>query len=285
MDSPGDWTASALFSPSKARAQQAQAKDWAYVEGWLAKKYGKRVPTFESSEETLQALLTLATLNDMADEQRVLVEKVEKTVLQGSVKRMHEDDELYRGLVDHLSGEGEDALGALAGCALLLGTDDTDRMAERICSLTGEQFELKQQAQRTEVQLASLKREQDRLHGLRQDLKQEAFTAPSELAVQTVEWTRSTKHLKAKVTEYDERLATLRSVPSPSPSIEDIMQQLDALDSHRTTLDKLSTEISAFDTLPSDAKAARVKVESARAQLRSLTARRNDLFEGLAGNS
>lgn len=39
MDSDADWAASALFSPSKARIAQAQARDWGFVDSWLAKRY------------------------------------------------------------------------------------------------------------------------------------------------------------------------------------------------------------------------------------------------------
>ncbi|KAK4542364.1 hypothetical protein LTR36_006820 [Oleoguttula mirabilis] len=282
MDSPAEWTASALFSPSKARVQQAQAKDWAYVEGWLAKKYGKRIPTFERNEETLQALLTLATFNETADEQQALVEKVEKAVLQASVKRVPGEDELYSNVRDGLGGGGEGALNALAESAVLLGTNAIAQAAEWLCSLTAERFELNGLVRRVDVQRASLKREQARLTALLQDVKQSTFCAPGDISEQTVEWTRSAKHLKAKVTEYDERLGALRSASSPSPSIEDIIHQLQVLDSHRMRLDKISGEVSAFDSLPSDVKAARSKIENARAQLRTLTTERDVLFEGLA---
>ncbi len=78
MDSES-WTAGALFSPSKARHQQAQAKDWAYVETWLAKKYAPRaVPAFERNDDTLQALLMQANSNEAADLERDLIDRVEQ---------------------------------------------------------------------------------------------------------------------------------------------------------------------------------------------------------------
>lgn len=282
MNSPSDWTASALFSPSKARAQQAQAKDWAYVEAWLAKKYSKRVPTFERNEETLNALLSLATLNDGADEQRALVENVEKAALQASAKQVQGHDEHYLRLLDGLSSDGQEALYALAQSAVLLGTDAIDQVAQRICSLTTEHFELVQQARQADQQLTSMKREQGRLTGLLQGLEQDALGASDDPPEQTAEWTRSARALRAKILEYDERLATLRSAPSPSPSIEDVVHQIEVLNVHRKQLDKLSAELSAFDSLPSDARAAKVRVEDTRAQLRALTMKRDALFQGLA---
>lgn len=72
----------ALFSPSKARQQQAQAKDWIFVDSWLSKKYHpKPVPSFERNEETLQALMTLVAFNERADEEQTLVDKVERQAL------------------------------------------------------------------------------------------------------------------------------------------------------------------------------------------------------------
>ncbi|KAK5007655.1 hypothetical protein LTR16_002090, partial [Cryomyces antarcticus] len=83
MDISPDWAASALFSPSKARQQAAQAKDWAYVDGWLAAKYApKPAPAFERNSDTLTALLALAAGNEEADERREMVERVEEEALR-----------------------------------------------------------------------------------------------------------------------------------------------------------------------------------------------------------
>lgn len=89
MDYDTYWTASALFSPSKARQQQAQAKDWSFVDAWLQRRYGtKSVPAFERNEDTLQALLALATLNESADEQRNLVHRIHKAALKDSDEKV-----------------------------------------------------------------------------------------------------------------------------------------------------------------------------------------------------
>ncbi|KAK5129493.1 hypothetical protein LTR08_003216 [Meristemomyces frigidus] len=281
MNSPADWTASALFSPSKARAQQAQAKDWAFVEAWLAKRYGKRIPTFERNEDTLQALLTLATLNENADEQRVLIEKVEKTALQATAKRAQGDDEHYGSLLNSMGDGGCHALSTLAESAVLLGSSDTSQAAENICVLTAKQFELAAQVQKVNVQHLALQREHARLQALLEDLSQDSFSAPSEMAEQTAEWTRSTKHMKAKITEYEERLGALRSAPSPSPSVEEVKRSVDELQVQRTRLSELSTELSAFESLPADTNGARTKLENTRTGLRTLTTRRDGLFEAL----
>lgn len=72
-------TPSDLFSPSKARQQRAQAQDWAHIDSWLSYKYsGRSVPTFERNEETLKALRELSTANERADEDRAVLERVER---------------------------------------------------------------------------------------------------------------------------------------------------------------------------------------------------------------
>lgn len=68
-----------LFSPSKARQQRAQAADWAQIDSWLSYKYaGRTVPTFERNEETLKVLRELAAANERADEERMVLERVER---------------------------------------------------------------------------------------------------------------------------------------------------------------------------------------------------------------
>lgn len=61
----------ALFSPSKAAAQRAQAQDWHAIDVWLSSKYqGRSVPTFERNEDTLKILLDLVAANERGDEER-----------------------------------------------------------------------------------------------------------------------------------------------------------------------------------------------------------------------
>ncbi|KAL1618937.1 hypothetical protein SLS56_010354 [Neofusicoccum ribis] len=71
----------ALFSPSKAAQQRAQAHDWQHVEAWLSSLYPNcTLPTFERNDETLKALLALAAANERADEETALVEALEEEV-------------------------------------------------------------------------------------------------------------------------------------------------------------------------------------------------------------
>lgn len=76
-------TPSDLFSPSKARQQRAQAQDWAHIDSWLSYKYaGRSVPPFERNEETLKVLRELAMASERADEERNILERVEREALE-----------------------------------------------------------------------------------------------------------------------------------------------------------------------------------------------------------
>lgn len=76
-------TPSDLFSPSKARQQRAQALDWAHIDSWLSYKYsGRSVPSFERNEETLKVLRELSMANERADEERAVLERVEREALK-----------------------------------------------------------------------------------------------------------------------------------------------------------------------------------------------------------
>ena len=89
---PSDLSPTALFSPSKARAQLAQAQDWHHVNTWLSTHYrgaSNRIPPFERNEATLKALLDLAAANERADEEVELVAGVKREALE-DVRRLME---------------------------------------------------------------------------------------------------------------------------------------------------------------------------------------------------
>ncbi|KAI7481964.1 hypothetical protein KC351_g6076 [Hortaea werneckii] len=284
MDSPGDWTATALFSPSKARAQQAQAKDWASVDAWLGKKYGKRIPTFERREETLQALLTLATANEGADEQRSLIDKVEKQALHTSPKRTPEDEGLYQELLEGPDPQAAEYLGSLSESFAALGASNILEAASKVCSLQDDQFTASEQIKRAESQYNNLRQEHSRLRNILHALQNGEFTAPTDLPQQTSEWARNAKHLRAKLAEYDERLSAIRNASGVSSLLESVSTKSRENQKQRMEFRGREVELSAFDSLPSDPRAARAELDEARANLRRLTARRDALFEDMLAN-
>jgi len=290
MDSEADWAANALFSPSKARIVQAQARDWGFVDTWLSKRYGgKRLPTFERNEETLEALLTLATLNGGADEQRSVVDRVENAALSGfEAQRSGISEDVYQAVVRNLDQKGNENLETLAKIALILNAPSRASITDLATSsidLQNERFDLSQQQARSQDQKAALQREANRLKSLLREIKDDAFRPAPDLVEQTVEWTRGSKHLKAKVGEYDDRLNALRSTVPPPVTIEQVAQQSAQFQAQRTQLLGLEAELKAYQSLPTNAREAKAILEQSRDELRRLSQRRDRLFEELVPSS
>ncbi|WPG97638.1 Hypothetical protein R9X50_00041800 [Acrodontium crateriforme] len=281
MEGTSEWTASSLFSPSKARAQQAQAKDWALVDDWLARKTGNKASSFERNEETLQPLLYLANLNERADEQRLLIEQVEKASLKSLHGRKDCQYQGYQMILAHLTDNGETSLEALAESFVLLDATNPSETAGNLSNLSIRHYEAREQLTRTEVQLDAIRREHDRLASVMKAIKCNDFSAAPNLPEDTVEWARSAKHLKAKIGEYEERLNAFRATTGPLTTCEDISEQTESLLKDQSRLDVLTTQMKAFQSLPPDRTAAMAKLEYARDELRKLTKQRDQLFEGL----
>lgn len=286
MDNDADWAASALFSPSKARIVQAQARDWGFVDSWLVKRYsGKRVPVFERNEQTLEALLTLATLNESADEQRQAVDRVEQSALFGFEKqRSGPSEDVYQAILRHFGQEGDESLETLAKSTLVLDAPSnatTADLASSSINLQTECFDLAQQQARLKDQKAALQREANRLKSLLRELKDDNFRPAPEIVEQTVEWSKGSKHLKAKIGEYDDRLSALRSAGAPSPTVEQVAQRSENLRAQQMRLTGLEAELKAYQSLPTNAREARAALEESRDELRRLTQRRDKLFEQL----
>lgn len=284
MDSASDWAAHALFSPSKARAQQAQAKDWAAVESWLSKRYGtKRPPPFEKNEETLQSLLALANLNDSADEHRSQLERVEKNVIQNLSKQ---PSGLAHDVLQAMLSQADvdECFETIAEIAVALNTPTADLLAigKDLSQLISDEFEAKQRLMVVSAQVEALQAEQKLLTESLDELGSKAFQTPSDTIENTAQWLKSTKHLKAKLAEYDERLAAIPHQRSPN-RLAQMQQKIAEVERHREALALLESQLKVLQTLPPDMRSARKKLEDARNNLQNLTAKRDQLFEALAG--
>lgn len=279
-----DWAASALFSPSKARIAQAQARDWGFVDTWLSKRYGgKRLPPFERNDETLEALLALATLNEGADEQRLAVDRVEQAALFGyEEQRTGASEDVFQAISRNLDHKGDESLDVLANATIALNAPSNATVADLAASaidLQTTNFDLSQQHARLKDQVSALQREANRLRALLREIKDDSFRPASELAEQTAEWSKGSKHLKAKIGEYEDRLAALRSAGPPSVTVEHVAQQAEALRAQKTQLAGLEAELKAYQSLPTNPREARATLEESRDELRRLTQRRDRLFE------
>ncbi|EMD00068.1 hypothetical protein BAUCODRAFT_64122 [Baudoinia panamericana UAMH 10762] len=281
MESPTDWTATAPFSPSKAKAQQAQARDWASVDSWLVKVYGRRVPSVERNEETLQVLLSLATRNETADDQHAAIDLVEKAALR-SLKRQDDlGDRVIETAMCSFGLAGHDGVQALAETATLLGATNTLDMAAKLCDLSTLHFDLEQQVERAGAQRDTLTKECNRAMLALQELQSNQFQHPVIVHEQIAEWSRSARQLKAKLVEYDERLSALHANIAGESLCVELMKQNFDLEELRQRLNMINTDISPFQHLPSDGTLARKELSGLKNELQTLLLRRNDLFEQL----
>jgi len=283
-----DLLPSALFSPSKAAQQRAQAQDWHHVDTWLASKYqGRSVPQFERNEDTLRAFLALVAANEKADEERDILWSIQKEALADS--KGHDSNSvdptsskaILSTLSDSLTPEAKASLDALATTAVTV--DATSADPEGIAQTLITQTQTSQALSQTLLRVSSLQRRlENELMALRSqfnELRSPAFQAPLSLQRQTLEWNRNTKQLRTKINEYTERLASLEE--KDSGLIEDVVRRERNVTELAEKVKQLDAQVSAFKGLPKDRDAARREVEKAEKELEQLQSKRDKMFEAL----
>ncbi|TGO68618.1 hypothetical protein BOTNAR_0022g00260 [Botryotinia narcissicola] len=243
-----------IFSPTVARQQLAAAKDWSYIDSWLLIKFANQpIPAFERNASTLKALLSLASLNETADEEQELLARSRENALTAIQTSLDNDPktELLHTLEDSLTPEGQTAL------------ETTSRVATLQRSLT--------------TVLTNLTT-------LIASLQSPSYQAPTDLPKQTLDLQLKIKILTSKLPEIRERIAALSSSPSSSTSkitVETIKAEEEKFKVWLATVKDLEMQVKAFHGLPQDIDLARLELESLRMELRDLTRERDGLFEGL----
>ncbi|KAH8661366.1 hypothetical protein BGZ60DRAFT_471355 [Tricladium varicosporioides] len=277
---------SAIFSPSVARQQLAAAKDWNYVDSWLSSKFhGRTPPAFERNNDTLKALLALATLNEGADEERELLARVELKALQDLAAREEVDPnkELVNSIEGSLTREGQTSLDALSTLSVTFNQPipDIERMGRRIIDLHVSSFELDQATERVSILEKHLKGELNRINGLIDSLRGDDYQPSSDLTRQTADYQRKIKGLAAKLPELKDRISSLSAASVTPITLEDVQVEENNFKNLMTTVKELETQVQAYHGLPQDTDLARLELEGLRVELRDLTHRRDSMFEGL----
>ncbi|KAH7094957.1 hypothetical protein FB567DRAFT_574845 [Paraphoma chrysanthemicola] len=295
-------TPSDLFSPSKARQQRAQAQDWAHIDSWLSYKYsGRSVPTFERNEETLKVLRELSTANERADEERAILERIEREALKelDEVHHHPNDELLLQTLQSNLPPSGAAALSALASTSIALNTPtaDPETLAHALIQHTLTTQTLTTQLAHIDTLHAYLAKQtsvvRTQLHGLQNN---PAFLTPSTLHRQTTEQTRQAKSLRTKIRDAEDKLSALQSSHARNPTLTpgskhagsaealaDMLEQQRALEELRGRVEGLEKEVSAFGGLPADREMARKEVAKLEVSVDEVRRRRDGVFEDLVG--
>lgn len=248
-----EWTATGLFSPSKARLAQAQARDWGYVDAWLSKKYSSgQMPSFERNEDTLQTLLALSSSVDAADEQRSAIERVEKTALQYLSKHNSESGHLLlKNINEHFSDQTRADLDSLAGSAIALdvpASAGAARLTAAATNLQIEAFEAKQSKHMAQGELDLLQAEIERLTVLHQSLQSDTYRPSSERSNQTAEWSKGTKLLRAKIVEYEERTAAIQPASAMVRLMEEVQRVEQQMVAQQQRLADTNEKIRTYQT-------------------------------------
>ncbi|RYN69803.1 hypothetical protein AA0119_g11302 [Alternaria tenuissima] len=293
-------TPSDLFSPSKARQQRAQAQDWAHIDSWLSYKYaGRTVPTFERNDETLKVLRELSMANERADDERTVMERLEREALKelDEVQRNEDDEQILSSLKASLTPEGEQALDALASTAVALNAPaaNPETIAHALIQHTTASQSLTNRLAHIHTLQNYLDKQQILLRTQLHELQTNpAFATPSSLQRQTTEQTRQVKHLRTKIREHEDKLSSLQSSQSrnmtpgsknigSAEAITDMLEQQKVLDELRERVEGLERQVAEFGGLPADKEAARKEVGKLEVRLDELRRSRDELFEGMVG--
>ncbi|KAL2203883.1 hypothetical protein CC79DRAFT_1082569 [Sarocladium strictum] len=289
----------AIFSPSIARIAASTARDWSYVDSWLSSIFpsSSSVPNFERSPETLKALLALASANEQADEERNLLCQAEASALkeledgdggsarsQGKITQHQLREGILAAVEDELPTEGQTALKALASSAATLGiaNPDPETLARRMLTFQTNIFEMEQMKMRVETLQRHLGTELAASERFLHSLQSDDYKPSEELPKENLDMQRRLKAASAQLPDLQDRVAQLAaSVESNHPSIDDIARQEEEYLELLSRKQDLDAQLAVFHGLPSDPDRARTELEGLRHQLRGVTSRRDQVFEGL----
>ncbi|KAK4194388.1 hypothetical protein QBC40DRAFT_319865 [Triangularia verruculosa] len=308
----------AIFSPSIARAAASAAKDWSYIDTWLAHKFpsNRPPPPFERNPETLKALLALAAANETADEERALLLALESQTLTSLQKSQSKPDgdlltttrnSILTSLESSLTRDGSTALTSLANLSLLLlptpTTPSPVTLAHNLLSLQSQLAQLEQTLSRIETLSSYISSESQSLSTLSSHLnirpssshsddadettnppKSQNYHPHPSLAKSNLAAQRRIKSLSARVQE----LAAAHASPNLSldhdrggTGIQEIHAQEQAYLKLLQQKKDLDAQLASFAGLPHDIDAAREELENLRIELKRTTDERDSVFEGL----
>jgi HAUS augmin-like complex subunit 1 len=278
-----------LLSPTKARREAAQAKDWAHISAWLAKKYSPHpVPRFERNAETLAALLELVAVNEAADREVELVRRAEREELSGYEEYFRKGGgpcrEMLETLENTLDARGKAVVNELSEATILLGTLSSDPMVlgERIVELSQGKFEMDEQLRRVSGLQSQLEGEAKRMTADVENIRSRVDEVEQEkLQQQTAQLQRETKQFTTKMEQYSERVASLERFDVYSPSISEVKTQEQRVKKLQARVEVLNRQVAEYHDLPPDLEAARGEYQRAQGELQKLKRQREELFQKL----
>lgn len=279
----------AIFSPSVARIAASNARDWSYIDNWLAARFlNAPVPPFERNPDTLKALLALASHNEIADEERQLVSRADSEALAQLEQSKAYGASLRAMLLDavenELPQEGQVALDSLASMAAQAGiaSPEPEDLGRKMVAMQKSIYATETMKSRVEILQRYIRQDAERMNKLVCSLESNDYKQAPELAKQNLEMQRKVKTMATQLPELQDRVAALTSsMGSPRPSVQDMARDEQEYLAVLTQKKQLDLQMAAFEGLPSNPDLARAELNSLRGQLHGATSRRDEIFEGL----
>ncbi|OAA34567.1 hypothetical protein BBO_09134 [Beauveria brongniartii RCEF 3172] len=286
-----------MFSPSVARIAATEARDWSFVDCWIASQFpGRQPPPFERNADTLKTLLALISFKDTASEEARLLARIDRDAL-GLLSQSRDSaatarpvtmaavrDSLLNIIEQELSKEGSIALHSMSSMAVSakVTLPEPEQLCAAILDTQSAIFETEQMTFRAEALERHIHSEIVRANSLLNTIHDDICNLPEGLGKRNLELQRTVKAMTAQSPEYERRIATLKaSAASSDLTVHGIIQEEQdylALLEKRKLLEK---RISIFRRLPSDPELARNELNAYRKELQGITSRRDAAFQGL----
>ncbi|KAJ6788878.1 hypothetical protein PWT90_00088 [Aphanocladium album] len=286
-----------MFSPSVARIAATEARDWSFVDSWLATQFpGRQPPPFERNADTLRALIALIAFNDSASEEARLLARIDQDAL-GELPQ-HTDtggspapvtlaamrDALLDIVEQELPREGKSALNSMASMAISakIAFPEAERLGATIVDTQSAVFEAEQMSSRAEALERHIHSEIENANAVLRAMQDENYHLPDGLGKQNMEVQRAVRTMSAQVPEFERRIASLNSsVASSEFTVHDILRDEHDYLALVENRKELENRISVFRGLPSDPGLARSELNAYRQELQGITSRRDAAFQGL----
>ncbi|KAK3348062.1 hypothetical protein B0H65DRAFT_462261 [Neurospora tetraspora] len=280
-----------------------------------------KVPAFERNPDTLKALLALAAANEAADDSRQQIADLESATLaklntstsntntntsntqdpspSPSTTETYQEakQSILTALSASLTRSGKESLTTLSHLSQTLSLPpsqaDPLHLASSLLSLSTELNNLEQAQQRLDLLSSHITRATASIEKLLIHLRRDPGYSPAAgLAKENLEVQRRIKTLAGQtLPQLRERVANLASAVAGSDSgageeggmvtVEQVRREQEAYLELLRRKQELNVQLQAFQGLPPDTEQARRELEGLREELRSLTSRRDEAFEGL----
>ncbi|KAF4589362.1 hypothetical protein GQ602_003251 [Ophiocordyceps camponoti-floridani] len=264
----------AIFSPSVARVAASTARDWSYIDAWLASKFpaGRSIPPFERNQSTLEALLALALANETADDERSHLARASASTL----RRLEQPESNYRlrdtlitcvqgGLTD----EGSNALDAIANVAIRAASPlaAPHHFGRDFVRLQASLPEAELMISRLDLLRRHIDHEADLAVEAHRAWQDHGFKPFPDTARQNLELQRKAKLLRSQLADLRDRAR--RHVGSPQLTIEDASRLEHSILALMARFRELQASTTSFDhRLSNDTGTAQNEVDALRKQLR-----------------